>query len=125
MYIKNLRIGNWVEVDGVPRKVTWLGNTYPRVDIDGVDVACKEDDMKAVPVTPYILKSNGWVKEKGSHMFSRWKKGAFVVQFQENGTFLEYSLVIVHLRIYSLHQLQNLIDDIELGHFDWAEFNFD
>lgn len=124
MYIKNLRIGNWVGVDGLPRKVSWLGNTYPRVDIDGVDVACKEDDLHEIPITAYILDNNGWKQEEIKRMSRKYKKGSYTLRLQENGRFLEYSNVITNLRVNSLHQLQNLIDDIEGGENEFSKFEF-
>lgn len=124
MYIKNLRIGNWVNVDGLPRKVSWLGNTYPRVDIDGVDVACKEDDLHEIPITVYILDNNGWKQEEIKRMSRKYKKGSYTLRLQENGRFLEYSNVITNLRVNSLHQLQNLIDDIEGGENEFSKFEF-
>ena len=52
--------GDIFMVDNQPRKVTWIGASYPRVEIDGVDVACKNSDLKPMPLTPEILEKNGW-----------------------------------------------------------------
>ena len=41
-------IGDIFMVDNQPRKVTWIGASYPRVEIDGVDVACKNSDLKPI-----------------------------------------------------------------------------
>lgn len=123
MYIKNLRIGNWVSVDGLPRKVSWLGNTYPRVDIDGVDVACKEDDIDEIPITMYLLKTNGWERET-ERMSTKYKKWPYTLKLQENGWFLTSGDKINNLRVRSLHQLQNLIDDIEGENNDFSKFEF-
>jgi hypothetical protein len=53
-------VGDIFMVDNQPRKVTWIGASYPRVEIDGVDVACKNSDLKPMPLTPEILEKNGW-----------------------------------------------------------------
>lgn len=53
-------VGDIFMVDNQPRKVTWIGASFPRVEIDGVDVACKNSDLKPIPLTPEILEKNGW-----------------------------------------------------------------
>lgn len=53
-------VGDIFMVDNQPRKVTWIGASYPRVEIDGVDVACKNSDLEPMPLTPEILEKNGW-----------------------------------------------------------------
>lgn len=52
-------VGDIFMVDNQPRKVTWIGASFPRVEIDGVDVACKNSDLKPIPLTPSILEKNG------------------------------------------------------------------
>lgn len=59
MYFK-YRIGDIFMVDNQPRKITWIGSSFPRVEIDDVDVACKNSDLKPIPLTPAILEKNGW-----------------------------------------------------------------
>ena len=56
-------VGDIFMVDNQPRKVTWIGASYPRVEIDGVDVACKNSDLKPIAITPSILEKNGWEKK--------------------------------------------------------------
>lgn len=58
--IQKYIVGDIFMVDNQPRKVTWIGASYPRVEIDGVDVACKNSDLKPIPLTPSILEKNGW-----------------------------------------------------------------
>lgn len=53
-------VGDIFMVDNQPRKVTWIGASFPRVEIDGIDVACKNSDLKPIPLTPEILEKNGW-----------------------------------------------------------------
>ena len=53
-------VGDIFMVDNQPRKVTWIGASYPRVEIDGVDVACKNSDLEPIALTPAILEKNGW-----------------------------------------------------------------
>ena len=53
-------IGDIFMVDNQPRKVIWIGSSFPRVEIDGVNVACKNSDLKPIPLTPEILEKNGW-----------------------------------------------------------------
>lgn len=53
-------VGDIFMVDNQPRKVTWIGASYPRVEIDGVDVACKNSDLEPMPLTTEILEKNGW-----------------------------------------------------------------
>lgn len=53
-------VGDIFMVDNQPRKVTWIGASFPRVEIDGVDVACKNSDLKPIPLTPEIIEKNGW-----------------------------------------------------------------
>lgn len=53
-------VGDIFMVDNQPRKVTWIGASYPRVETDGVDVACKNSDLEPIVLTPAILEKNGW-----------------------------------------------------------------
>lgn len=61
-------VGDIFMVDNQPRKVTWIGASFPRVEIDGVDVACKNSDLKPIPLTPEILEKNGWKENKGDYI---------------------------------------------------------
>ena len=104
------RVGDLVMVDGYPRNITWVGNAYPRVEIDGVDVACKIEDIKQIPVNHHFLMINGWkMGEIFRGVYIPFTKGDFTVKAKIGGFSLDYfgKERFGHLR--SISQLQHLI----------------
>ena len=105
-------VGDIFLIDGQPRKITWIGSSYPRVDIDGIDVACKDSDLKPIPLTPEILEKNGWKKQKrgNGYVGFSFKRNKFpTIHFQ--GIELLYvnvpSISSIFLRY--VHDLQHLL----------------
>lgn len=98
-------------VNGYPRNITWIGNDYPRVEIDGVDVACKVEDIKQTPISHHFLLINGWVMgENVRGVYTPFTKGNFEVRMKNGGNFsLNYFGEAIFRHLSSISQLQHLI----------------
>ena len=104
------RVGDLVMVDGYPRNITCVGNTYLQVEIDGVDTTCKIEDVKQIPVNHHFLLINGWkMGENFRGIYTPFMKGDFIVKAKIGGFSLVYfgKERFGHLR--SISQLQHLI----------------
>ena len=122
-------VGDIFMVDNQPRKVTWIGASFPRVEIDGGDVACKNSDLKPIPLTPEILEKNGWKRNGGQYSFTfkpyvGYKVeliGFFVEMFKDVHDMLKYKYFQIFLEnknIYGcfyVHQLQHLLFGLGLN----------
>ena len=117
-------IGDIFMVDNQPRKVIWIGSSFPRVEIDGVNVACKNSDLKPIPLTPEILEKNGWefterhIDEDGFewHVFS--KDGIFtdLYYYPDNKDFAVFICGEETLpNMKYIHQLQHLLFGLGLN----------
>lgn len=109
-------IGDIFMVDNQPRKITWIGSSFPRVEIDDVDVACKNSDLKPIPLTPAILEKNGWKKDKDGYT-----NDSYHIKLCESSTnYAAYKVVnksIVWLRaIESVPDLQHLLFGLGINH---------
>lgn len=105
------RVGDLVMVDGYPRNITCVGNTYLQVEIDGVDVACKIEDVKQIPVNHHFLLINGWkMGENFRGIYIPFTKGGFEVRMKNGGNFsLTYFGETIFHHLSSISQLQHLI----------------
>lgn len=117
-------IGDIFIVDNQPRKVTWIGSSFPRVEIDGVNVACKNSDLKPIPLTLEILEKNGWeftechIDEDGFewHVFS--KDGIFTDLYyypddEDFSAFICGEEMLPNMKY--IHQLQHLLFGLGLN----------
>lgn len=108
------RIGDLVMVDGFPRNITWIGNSYPRVEIDDVDVACKVEDIKQIPVNSHFLEMNGWKKGKYfRNLYIPFTKGNYEVRENNGGGYsLHYFGNQIKKPLRSISQLQHILAEL-------------
>lgn len=97
-------------VDNQPRKITWIGASFPRVEIDGIDVACKYSDLEPIPLTPEILEKNGWKFNHGFY-YSPNEEGAGVGLSSQTGYVWEAYIGrhLLRSNINSVSDLQHLL----------------
>lgn len=108
------RVGDLVMVDNYPRNITWVGSTYPRVEIDGVDVACKIEDVKQIPMNVHFLEMNGWMEgENERGIYTTYTKGNAVIKSRNGGNFsLEYYGNKIKNNVRTISQLQHILTEL-------------
>ena len=100
MKASELRIGNWIDEQGIENQVTDLTWRHGEFETNGTMLV----ECEPIPLTEDWLKRFGWEKSKESSYF--WEDNNFTIWFDDYGLYIES--YIGKLRIKHVHQLQNL-----------------
>jgi hypothetical protein len=102
MKVTELRIGNFVNVNGWFSEIAAIGYNYVEISNGIEEHLIKE--LEPITLTEEWLERFGWVKSKDRSHF--WHDSNLSLWFNDNGLFIES--VGGKLYIKHLHQLQNL-----------------
>lgn len=117
--IKELSIGNWIKnTNGNIGKVIGIENYCSVIIRYSNNSTCYSEPalLEGIPLTPEILKKNGWRLGKYSSATLEIENKIVVLEFYESGTQLrifnravDEGLQILDIRISGIHQLQNAL----------------
>lgn len=127
MDIKELSIGNWVDIDGRSRRISSVLETPMGglVRCQGQSITAFVEHISPISITPEILEKNGW--EEYFDVPNSWKldiadymrvwmfKNSHDWAFQVINWESEYNHKMAKAYITSIHQLQNAIRLAGLG----------
>lgn len=72
--IEELSVGYWVEIEGSPRRVTYIDGAQKLVRLSGKGNPVYIGGVQPIPLTAEILEKNGFVKNE---KFSLWHIGSW------------------------------------------------
>lgn len=115
----SLMLSNWVNIEDMPCRISFLGEGRAGLDKFG-SVLCNYDGLMPIPLTPEILEKAGFKKEQNAYAECGYfytidyihnpKPGEFIktVRFvSQNGKNVEI-VGLNWIKANSVHQLQNL-----------------
>lgn len=107
MNAQELRIGNWVQIEGVPKKVIAVYSAHIRYSGIGKGIH-PIAHVAPIPLTPEILEMAGF--ERNESPMDTWSGGDHMIHEHDNGefTFMPFC-AYCPIRIEYVHQLQNVI----------------
>ena len=118
MNAQELRIGNWVLIDGKPERIDSIVTSSSNFLYDGVNAEIEDGyygdysvmvkDPEPIPITPEILEKAGFEFEsRGVDAFEQiWSCNGIEIWQHDEGFSQDYSPYSVDIK--HLHQLQNL-----------------
>lgn len=119
MTIKEICIGDYVSIDGVPHIVNAVHGDKEAVNLIGREFLSYANTLEPIPLTEEILKKNGFEKQKYAYIPSKnkstYKSGSVEVSFPNKYSTEDILLLIettqrcVYFQIKYIHELQQTL----------------
>ena len=110
---RDLMVGDWItNRNGFPMQITNVREDYAYATFEGNEgdpweFDDKDDQPQPVPLTPEILKKNGWEETEYWH---EYKDGNTIIQYSLSNIWgIINEIEIEHFKCEYVHQLQHLL----------------
>jgi hypothetical protein len=105
--ITDLSVGDWVSIDGEPRKINTINGISGIVSFNGLGNYCGTGVIEPIPITAEVLEKNGFVENLG-----RWYNSEYFMEFEPNKGAWDRTINCGEYSVYTIkyvHQLQHAL----------------
>lgn len=104
IHTNELMLGNWVEFEGLPNKVTWIGSNH--VWLNGETVNHHYTGIDGIPITEELLEKCGFTKIEGERSY-RIDDVVIIYGVPSTKCWMIKMFAFGKIPVFDIHELQN------------------